>query len=102
MKFWVWICALAIVVAAIPLSIGFSHRAARKGDAAAVTMMVGLGFVEVFDPKAAAAVELIQSRKELEMTEEQDFATGPGTPDEAPLSQLAILAAAPVEAGGAA
>ena len=70
MKWWVYVLAVALVVASFPLSMAFSRQAVRKGNAGGVVMMVGLAFVTVADPKIAAALEKIENRRELGEVEE--------------------------------
>ena len=65
MKGWIWVIAVLLVVASFPLSMTFSSHATRKGNAAGVTMMVGLAFITVMDPKMAAALEIIETRREI-------------------------------------
>ena len=70
MQWWVYVLAVALVVASFPLSMAFSRQAVRKGNAGGVVMMVGLAFVTVADPKIAAALEQIENRRELGEVEE--------------------------------
>ena len=63
MKWLVWIVAVLIVVASFPLAI--AARPVRKGNAAGITMVVGLALMTVMDPKTAALIELVERRKEI-------------------------------------
>jgi hypothetical protein len=65
MKGYVWLLAVALVIASFPLSMAFSKQAVRKGNMAGATMMVGLAFFTVADPKLVAALEVIGSRREI-------------------------------------
>lgn len=71
MKWWGYVLCAALVIAAFPLSIALSRQAVRKGNLAGVTMMVGMAFMTVADPKMAAALEMIQQRREIGDTEEE-------------------------------
>ena len=63
MKWMIWLLAVLIVVASFPLAI--AAKPVRKGNAAGVTMVIGLALITVMDPKTAAAIELIERRKEI-------------------------------------
>lgn len=65
MKWWGYILCIVAVIATVPLSIAFSKHATRRGDAAGVTMMVGLAFITVADPRTAAALVQIDKRSDL-------------------------------------
>lgn len=65
MKGSIWLAAVAIVLASFPLSMALSKQAVRKGNMAGATMMVGLAFFTVADPKLAAAIEVIENRREI-------------------------------------
>lgn len=65
MKWYVYLLAAALVLASFPLSMAFSTRATRKGHVAGVTMIVGMAFLTVVDPRAAAAIEMIGNRREV-------------------------------------
>lgn len=70
MKWWGYLLCVALVLASFPLSMAFSKQAVRKGNAGGAVMMVGLVFFSVADPKTAAAIEMIQKRRELGDIEE--------------------------------
>ena len=63
MKWMLWVLAALIFVASFPLAI--AAKPVRKGNAAGMTMIIGLALMTVMDPKTAAAIELIQRRKEI-------------------------------------
>ena len=63
MKWMIWVLAVLIVVASFPLAI--AAKPVRKGNAAGVTMVIGLALITIMDPKTAAAIELIERRKEI-------------------------------------
>ncbi|KRA80341.1 hypothetical protein [Altererythrobacter sp. Root672] len=61
---------VVLVLASFPLSIAFSRQSVRKGNAAGVSLMVGMAFMTVYDPKMAEALEVIQTRREIGDVEE--------------------------------
>jgi hypothetical protein len=63
MKWFIWVLAAVIVIASFPLAI--AAKPVRKGNAAGITMVIGLALMTVMDPKTAAMVELIERRKEI-------------------------------------
>jgi len=65
MKWLVWVLAIAIVAASFPLAISCSKQSVRKGNMAGASMIVGMAFMTIFDPKSAQAIEIIRSRKEI-------------------------------------
>ena len=75
MKWMIWVLAVLIVVASFPLAI--AAKPVRKGNAAGATMIIGLALITVADPKTAAAIELIQRRKEIG----EERPSEDGTPD---------------------
>jgi len=64
-KWLVHLLAAALVLISFPVSIALSKNATRRGDAGGVTMMIGLAFVTVVDPRLAAAIEMIENRREV-------------------------------------
>lgn len=70
MKWWGYLLCVALVVASFPLSIALSRQAVRKGNTAGAAMMIGMAFMTVYDPKTAAAIEMIQTRREIGDVEE--------------------------------
>ncbi|HWK43047.1 MAG TPA: hypothetical protein VNR60_14090 [Croceibacterium sp.] len=78
MKWWGYALCIMGVIASLPLSIAFSKTVTRKGDAAGVTMMVGLALITVTDPKTAVALEQIDKRRELGDVEQDAEGDGDG------------------------
>jgi hypothetical protein len=64
------IAALLVFLALLPRMLRRPKTARRKGGGSGVMIGIGLVFAMIFDPKAAAATELIDQKKEEREDEE--------------------------------
>ena len=75
MKWLVAICIAIVGLLAMPMVISAAKKSARgKGRLAGASLMIGLAFSAIFDPKMAAAIENIEKQKEI--GEEEETAGG--------------------------